>query len=111
MKVRKKPRPRLAAFPERLTQAWRASGMTQAELAKRLGFNQAVVSHWMAGRSEPGLARLVEIARVLGVTPGYLLGQQDANHRVVRSMLTRQVNALEEMLRIAKDNSESEEPT
>lgn len=75
MKVGKKTRPRLAAFPERLTQAWRASGMTRCELAKRLGFNQAMVSHWMLGRSEPGLACLVEIARVLGVTPGYLLGE------------------------------------
>jgi len=42
------------------------AGLTQLELAKRLGVKERVVCFWETGRSEPHIEQAVDIARVLG---------------------------------------------
>jgi len=48
-------------------------GMTQADLATKLGISKSVVSEWKKGKSRAYMKKLPEIADVLGVTPAYLL--------------------------------------
>ncbi len=45
------------------------AGLTQFELAKRLGVNERVISFWETGRSEPHIEQAVDIARVLETEP------------------------------------------
>lgn len=49
------------------------NGMTQADLAAKLGISKSVISEWKSGKSRAYLKRLPEIAEILGTTPAYLL--------------------------------------
>lgn len=61
----------------RLRAALQRRKMSQRELARELGCIQQSISSYALGQSDPSLARLVEIARILDTTPNYLLGVTD----------------------------------
>ena len=48
-------------------------GLSQAELAKRIGVSTSAVGMYEQGRREPSLVLLVCLAQELGVTTDYLL--------------------------------------
>lgn len=56
----------------------RQRGITQQELADRLGVTQGAVAHWLNGRRRPTLEVLKEIAQALGVTPASLMNGEAA---------------------------------
>ena len=49
-------------------------GMTQTELAKRLGLTRSSVNAWEMGISVPSTQYIVELARLFKVSTDYLLG-------------------------------------
>ena len=53
-------------------------GMTQQELADKLGVNQCTVSDYETGQLDLTLPKLVRIADALGVTIYDLIGQETA---------------------------------
>ncbi len=53
-------------------------GLTQDELAKRLGIQQASLSRLESGEREPRIAFLRRWARELGVEPSALIADSDA---------------------------------
>ncbi len=63
---------------EAIKQARKAAKMTQAELASNLKVNRATVSKYETGEIEPSVKMIEAIARILTVTPDYLLGYSDA---------------------------------
>ena len=50
-----------------------ARGMSQVELAKRIGVGQSAVSMWETGNAMPRAGKLKEIAEVLGCSVGELI--------------------------------------
>ncbi|HJD97608.1 helix-turn-helix domain-containing protein [Mailhella massiliensis] len=54
----------------------KALGMSQEELAQRMGVSRQSVTKWETGLSAPDLDRLVELADTLGVSLDYLLREQ-----------------------------------
>lgn len=59
---------------ERVKAARKQAGMTQGELAERLGISYVGVSQWESGRRNPKGSTLERIAEVLDVPLGYLTG-------------------------------------
>lgn len=53
------------------------AGLSQTEVAKALGVNQASVSHWESGKTQPRSAQLPKIAKLYGVTVDELLREED----------------------------------
>lgn len=51
--------------------------LTQAQLAEQLGTTQQTVARWERGAAEPGIAKLREIALIMGVSTQYLLSGGD----------------------------------
>ena len=45
------------------------AGLTQFELAKRLGVGERVISLWETGRSVPHIEQAMDIARILEAEP------------------------------------------
>ncbi|MBN2831436.1 MAG: helix-turn-helix domain-containing protein [Candidatus Omnitrophica bacterium] len=45
------------------------AGLTQLELARRLGVRERVITFWETGRSEPHIEQAVDIARILQAEP------------------------------------------
>lgn len=54
-------------------QARRDAGLTQTDLANRLGQRQTFVSHYEIGRRRLDVAEVIVICRVIGVAPVELL--------------------------------------
>lgn len=50
-----------------IKQARRRSGLTQAELARRLGSHQSVVARWETGRTRPDFETVVRAVRACGL--------------------------------------------
>ena len=64
-------------FCERLSEALRKSGMSQREFAKRLGITEVSVSRYLSGKRIPRVIMVFRMAEVLGVAPGYLVGEKE----------------------------------
>lgn len=63
---------------ERLTRLRRAQGFSKTDLADRLGVTVTSICYWEQGRSRPRLARLHELAALLGTSPTELLSRDNA---------------------------------
>lgn len=61
-------------FNERLQQAISRSGMTQKELAEKVGITEASVSHYLKGDRMPRSAVAVKLADVLNMSVDELMG-------------------------------------
>lgn len=62
-----------ATFGDRVAAAREAAGMTQAQLAKRLGVKTNTVAMWEDDRNEPRANRLQMMAGLMNVSMGWLL--------------------------------------
>lgn len=60
-----------------IKEARKRAGMTQAELAARLGSHQSVVARWESGRARPDFETLRRIVRAAGFDLGVSLAVAD----------------------------------
>ena len=52
------------SFSDRMRYYRTAIGMTQADLANRLGVSQKAISSWETGRTDPNLGQVAEMCRI-----------------------------------------------
>ena len=60
----------------RISEALKTQGITQKELALRIGVTEAVISRYISGDREPKPEVLANMATALHVTSDYLLGTE-----------------------------------
>ena len=60
----------------RIRELRKRKGLTQIELAQRLGISQGTVSYWERGDFEPDFDTLKWLAVFFGVTADYILGSE-----------------------------------
>ena len=78
----------------RLSEARRQKDMTQMELAEKLGISFQAVSSWERGNTMPDIAKLPDIADILGVSVDYLLGgESKVANGVINGDLPEKVKA------------------
>jgi len=65
--------PEAATFGYRVAAAREAAGMTQAQLARRLGVKKTTLTGWEQDLSEPRANKLTMMAGLLNVSMGWLL--------------------------------------
>ena len=69
----------------RIRQARERYGMSQAELARRIGISGTALNQIESGKTpDPGVSRILGIARVLGVSPNDLLGWREGQSAPVQ---------------------------
>lgn len=61
---------------KKIQRAREEAGLSQGELASRLGYTQAALSNYELGRRQPGFAKLELIARELGKPLSYFFEEQ-----------------------------------
>ena len=66
-------------FHEILKEARINAGLTQLQLAEKIGVAKSTYCNWEQGTREPNVLKLKAIAKALGVTGDYLLGMEDQN--------------------------------
>lgn len=64
---------------KRIKELRKAAGMTQSELASRLGISASAVGMYEQGRREPDSNIMVKLCTVFDVSGDYLLGNTDLN--------------------------------
>lgn len=64
-------------MPNRITEARKRAGLSQKELANRMGLKPSTVSGYESNESDPKSDGLAKIATICGVTVDYLLGLSD----------------------------------
>ena len=67
----------MSGFSETLARLRRSRGMTQAELAAKLGISKSAVSMYERGNREPELDLLETMADLFGVTASTMLGRPE----------------------------------
>ncbi|MBE1527433.1 transcriptional regulator with XRE-family HTH domain [Sphingopyxis sp. OAS728] len=70
--------PTFEVLGERLARLRRAKGLSKTDLADQLGVTVTSICYWEQGRSRPRLARLHELAALLGTSPTELLSRDSA---------------------------------
>lgn len=63
---------------EKLYELRRASGMSQEELAEKLGVSRQAVSKWESGATQPELSKLIELSKLYSVSVDELLSLEHA---------------------------------
>ena len=63
----------LEQIQKRLAECIKQSGMTQTELAARLGIKQPTIGQYLSGRAMPALDTLANLCKVLDLDANYLL--------------------------------------
>lgn len=92
-------------FGQRLKALRKQKGLTQKDLAERVGVRQAQLNKYEGGTNAPALEKVVELAEVLDVTVDYLLsGDQSAPKPLHNVRLWDRFKTLQEL---PKDDLES----
>ncbi len=82
----------------RISESLQKRGMTQKELAGRIGLTEAVISRYISGDREPKPDVLANIATALHTTSDYLLGIESEafNHSKIRRLIARNASSMTE---------------
>lgn len=66
---------------ERLTLLRKENGISQLELAEKLGVSRQAVSRWETGASIPSTEKLISLSKLYNVSMAYLIGEEDATEK------------------------------
>jgi len=91
----------------RITEALQKCGMTQRELARRIGVTEAVMSRYVSGDREPKPETLANIATALHTTSDFLLGIEceEFSHPRIRRLIARNASSMTEQEKRALINA------
>lgn len=73
-------------FSQRLVETRKRCGITQLNLAEKINYSDKAVSKWERGESLPDVFTIMRIAKTLGVTMSYLLGEENEQRVSVQTV-------------------------
>ena len=91
------------SFSELLKQCRKKQGVSQAELASRLGVTQQAVGKWESGKSSPDPSTVARIAELLNTTADYLLGLTASSSIVLDGYMQEEIELLYKLIRYFDD--------
>lgn len=85
-------------FDNRLKQIRVDAGMTQKQLAERIGVAKSVISYYEQGERFPSYDVLIKIARTFHVTTDFLLGVEHARMLDASDLNDEQIAVLQKLI-------------
>lgn len=79
-------------------------GMTQAELARKLGLTRSSVNGWEMGLSVPSTPILVELSKTFNVSTDYLLGLENGASLEIKGLTDKEVAVLADLIQCFRLN-------
>ena len=92
-----KDKPFFKSLGARIAQLRKEQGLTQAELAQRLGIAQQTLAHYEVGRLRVAASMLPKLGEILGATVEELIGQAPARAGAKRGPVPRLQQQLERL--------------
>ena len=81
------------------------AGITQAELARKLGLTRSSVNSWEMGLSVPSTQYVIELAKLFDVSTDYLLGLEQGATISVEGLSGKEVSVLLELISCFREHS------
>ena len=75
-----------------------ARGMSQVELAKRLGVTKQSVSNWENDNIQPSVEMVVKLAEVFSVSTDYLLGLEQGEYLDVTGLSQKKIAHIRQLV-------------
>lgn len=69
-------------FTERLKDSWLKSGMSQKQVALKIGCDRKSIFNWMEGINIPDIRKLYYLCRLFNVSADYLLFGEEGENAV-----------------------------
>lgn len=92
------------AFTERITKLRIEKGLSQHQLAQRLGVKRSVVSYYESGDRLPSFDVLIEMSRVFNVSTDYLLKGKDASRIIdVSELDNKDIDAVMSVINVLRE--------
>src|SRR5262249_44815219 len=87
----------MQGFGQRLRRRARELGLSDSEVARRLGLQQSRYAHYVLDTREPDMSTLLRICRLLGTSPNALLGYEAERRSADAAVSDRIAAAVEAM--------------
>ena len=99
----------LFLFADRIKIIREHSGITQAELARRLGLTRSSVNSWEMGLSVPSTSYIIELAKLFDLSTDYLLGLDRGAAVSVDGLLDKEVSVLLDLISCFRDKTKNDQ--
>ena len=84
-------------------------GMTQAEVARKLGLTRSSINGWEMGLSVPSTQYIVELAKLFNVSTDYLLGMEQGAVLNIDDLTEKEVSVLIDLVACFRAKKSNEE--
>jgi transcriptional regulator with XRE-family HTH domain len=84
-------------FGEKMTLIRKQKKLSQAELGTRSGINGDIVGKYERNEMKPSIEAAKKIAKLVGTTVGYLLGETDEENILKDPEMLKRLNEIEKM--------------
>ena len=84
-------------------------GMTQAEVARKLGLTRSSINGWEMGLSVPSTQYIVELAKLFNVSTDYLLGMEQGAVLNIDDLTEKEVSVLIDLVACFRAKKQNEE--
>lgn len=91
-------RPGNIMLNERIKELRILNGMSQVDLAARLGISKQSVSNWENDNIQPSIDMLLKLARLFSVSTDYLLGLEKRRYLEVSGLSEMQLTHLQQVI-------------
>jgi len=78
-------------------------GLTQAEMARRLGLTRSSVNCWEMGLSIPSAGLLIELSKLFHVTTDYLLGVDNGRIIAADDLTEKEIASIINIIQCLRD--------
>jgi len=85
-------------FNERLRELRTASGLSQVDLAEKLGVSKQSVSNWENDNIQPSIDMLLKISRTFNVSTDFLLGEDNHRYIEVTKLTKSQIHHVQQII-------------
>lgn len=89
-------------FEEKLIKLRKSGGLSQEDLAEKLGVSRQAVSRWESGSTMPDIANLIQLSELFGVSTDYLV--HDSYESDADIPLVKEKNEEIKIIKIKKRN-------
>lgn len=87
----------MSTFGKKLRECREAKGLSQKELAKLLNTSYSVIGKYERDEMQPSIEAAKKIAKLVGTTVGYLLGETEEENILKDPEMLKRLNEIEKM--------------